>query len=762
VDPGATYDAWRVVSLSPWPAWGVGLLAAGALAAVGLAWWGLRREPRSWRRRLLVGLRFAAMACLLFAVLEPAVRLLQTARVKNRLAVLVDGSASMGFPVEAGGASRAAAASAYLKDVAPALHALEDRFTLEWHRFDRDLAAADAAALEAGGWVPEGSRTDLLAALRAVGGAGAGRKLGGVLVIGDGADNAELGDGPAAGPVQDALRALKAPVSAVAVGSGRLADVAVEEVKVDDFAFVRNTVTVEATLRASGLGAMEVPVVLRREGRVVAQTQVAVTPEKSAYPLQFSFAPDRIGQFVYTIAAPAYAGEAVTANNARSFALQVIRDRVRALLVVGKPSWDERFLRTLLRTDPNVDLISFFILRTPQDNPLASNDEISLIPFPVDEIFDKQLASFDVVIFQDFAFKPYQVAHYLPNIRRYVENGGAFVMIGGENSFGEGGYQASEIGDILPVEPAGPPPSAEPFRPRLTAEGLRHPVVQLAAGAEANQQAWDALPALAGLNVTRAKAGARVLLDHPHLPVGDGKNAPVLALGEYGRGRSMALTVDSSWYWSMVAAGEGAGGPRAYERLWANAIRWLVRDPELTPVKVEVASDEVEPGAPVVATVHARRSDYGPADGASLDVQLIEADTAQVVARQTVAAGGDGAARVELAAPAPGPYRVVAQASLDGTTLGTGEDAVAVRAASRELSEAAPRPDLLRAVAETTGGGFVEASAGKLPDLHLAEPEVVEVGRARDRPIWVRWEALLALALCVGGEWTLRRRWGYF
>lgn len=762
MEPSLSYNAWRVVSLSPWPVWGVGLLLLAAAAAVFLAWWGLRREPRRWRRRLLVALRLVAMVCLVFAVLEPAVRLLQTARVKNRLAVLVDGSASMAFPVEAGGASRAAAAAAYLQDVAPDLAALEDRFTLEWYRFDRDLAPADAAALSGGEVEPRGTRTDLLAALRAVGGTGAGRKLGGVLVVGDGADNAELGEGPVAREVRDALLSLKAPVSAVAVGSGRLADVAVEAVRVDDFAFVRNTVTVEATLRASGLGTLEVPVVLRREGRVVAQAQVRVTPEKTEYPLAFSFAPDRIGQFVYTLAAPTFAGEAVTANNSRSFALQVIRDRVRALLVSGRPSWDERFLRSLLKTDPNVDLISFFILRTPQDNPLAGNDEISLIPFPVDEIFDKQLASFDLVIFQDFAFKPYQVSYYLPNIRRYVENGGAFVMLGGENSFGEGGYHLSELAAILPVEPAGPPPSVEPFRPRLTADGQRHPVVRLAAGAEENARAWEGLPALDGLNVTRPKPGARVLLDHPHLTVGNGQNAPVLALGEFGRGRSMALTVDSSWYWSMVAAGEGAGGPRAYERFWANAIRWLVRDPELTPVKVEVAEDEVEPGAPVVATIHARRSDYGPADGAALEVQLVEADTGQVAARQTATAGTDGAGRVELSAPAPGPYRVVARASLDGTVLGTGEDAVAVRAASRELSEAAPRPDLLRTVAEVTGGGFVEASAGVLPPLNLTEPEVVEVGRSRDRPIWDRWEALFALAFCLGAEWVLRRRGGYF
>ena len=46
---------------------------------------------------------------------------------------------------------------------------------------------------------------------------------------------------------------------------------------------------------------------------------------------------------------------------------------------------------------------------------------------------------------------------------------------------------------------------------------------------------WDALPPLVGLNVTRPKPGATVLLEHPTLKV-DGKPAPLLALWDFGRG----------------------------------------------------------------------------------------------------------------------------------------------------------------------------------------------------------------------------------
>jgi hypothetical protein len=69
---------------------------------------------------------------------------------------------------------------------------------------------------------------------------------------------------------------------------------------------------------------------------------------------------------------------------------------------------------------------------------------------------------------------------------------------------------------------------------------------------------------------------------------------------------------------------------------------------------------------------------------------------------------------------------------------------------------------LLAAVAEVTGGAFEALPGGGLPDLRLADPEVVEIGRRKDLPIWDRWWWLVALAATLGVEWVLRRRWGYW
>jgi hypothetical protein len=162
---GGIYNAWRLTALSPLPAWALALLAVAAIAAVALAWRGLRTEPRPARRIVLLTLRLVAAALAVFLLAEPAIELLQTARVRNRFAILIDGSRSMRFPVEPDGPARGAAAAAFLADHRRELERLSDRVDLEWYAFGEDVVPTGAAEATRG-IAPRAGRTDLLGALR--------------------------------------------------------------------------------------------------------------------------------------------------------------------------------------------------------------------------------------------------------------------------------------------------------------------------------------------------------------------------------------------------------------------------------------------------------------------------------------------------------------------------------------------------------------------------------------------------------------------
>ena len=775
------YNAWRLVALSPLPGWALALVVVGAAAAVFFAWRGLSPEGRSRRRKILIALRLIAAVLAVLLVFEPGVELLATTKIRGRVAVLVDRSRSMTLPSRPNGPTRADVAAQVVGDPADRA-ALARRFQVEYFGFGEGLTPLDPSALGAptkASVGPGGMKTEppdpalehtyLLPALEEAAKSGGGRPLAGIVLVSDGADNGALGqalEGGASGPkveeIKKRLEALGAPVFALDPAAGALKDLAVSAVKVDYFAFVRNTVEVEATLTERGYGALHVPVTLERDGQVVTSTEAEVQDGKPA-TVKLRFAPDTTGEFAFTVRVPEQDGEAVTSNNSRSFVLKVIRDRVRVLHVAGKPSWDERFLRLLLKRDPNVDLISFFILRTPSDLQMASTDELSLIPFPTDEIFRQQLKTFDVVIFDDFSYLPYHMAQYLQGIADYVRGGGAFLMIGGTGSFTEGAYAGTPIADILPVDldPSAPPPTDDLFQPQLTPEGLRHPVTDLAPGEAANLAAWQALPGLAGINRTTLKPDAHALLVDPGLTDASGHPLPVVAVRDVGRGRSMAITADSSWRWSFLAA--QAGKPsHAYEDFFHHAIRWLVRDPELTQVRLEAEKERFSPQEPVALIVKARSADYGPAAGAQVEVEVHGTQPGGPTRTAKGIVSAEGTVRVDLGSLPPGPYRGSAVATLDGQPLGRAADAFVVEDSGPELSHPTPRPDLLKLVAGATGGEERAAAGTRLARLPIPEPKAVEIGQRESHPLWDRLPVLLLLCAVLGSEWFLRRRWGFY
>jgi len=534
-------------------------------------------------------------------------------------------------------------------------------------------------------------------------------------------------------------------------------------------------VGVEVELQVIGLKPTSFPVTLRREGEVLQTKQVSIEEGVTRYDVVFEFVPKRIGKEIYTVSAPVFEDEALTTNNVGHFMLRVIRDKVRVLQVVGRPSWDERFLRRLLKRNPNVDLISFFILRTNQNIQSVPQDEMSLIPFPTDELFNQELGSFDLVIFQDFNFGPYQMRQYLPKIRNFVvEDGGGFVMVGGELSFASGGYARTPIEEILPVElpPLGARDTViddEPFRPQLTEAGLRHPITQLAFDPRENRAIWGKLPEQRGTNIVLApKEGTTVLATHPQLTYGN-EPMPVVAIAERGEGRVMTLTTDSSWRWGFGSLAEG-GTPREYQLFWNNTIRWLIKDPELKLVKIELPEDTRAPGDDVQALVRVSNPDYTPAKGVKGELsvsyralgELLEDPDEQAIeqlAPITFVTTGSGQVEVDLDVTRPGVYAL--EASVE-TEAGVFEDqnTLLVVPDVSEFRDIIPREGLMAKVAEATGGTHQLLPSANLSAMRFEAPRVVRVNRRKVIQLWDSGLTFALILLLLGTEWTLRRRWG--
>lgn len=718
-----------------------------------LQWRDLRRRVRTvacWGLCLLRGL---AYLLILGMILNPTLLIQKVLRLLPPLAVLVDTSGSMALPEETG-SSRLQQALAYLGgEPAAALPTLTEHYQIKLYQFAdqaRSLPLDHLASLQA-----QGNTTDIVHALTTVTEEHRAAPPVGILVLSDGAHH-----GTDTG--LDYVRQAGIPVVTVGLGKPETyRDIRVATVQVPTLAFLHYPVDVSTTIQAWGYRGETLPIVLKRAGRVVATKTIQVDADTFQQDVQFEIVPEEIGEFTYTISIAPRLGEGLIDNNHKDFPVSVARDKIRVLLVCGSPTWNYRFLRQAFKQDPSVDLISFVILRTPTDVVNVPESQLSLIPFPTRQLFTKELQNFDLIVFENFSFQFYFPWYYLENVRKYVLEGGAFAMVGGQLAFAQGGYGGTPIEDILPVtlRPERNDYRAVTQRMTLTPEGTVHPITRLAADLQENQRIWDTMPELDAVNVVQqTKPGATVLGM-------SSEGAPLIAIQRFGKGRTLALMSDYVWKWNFHMAGR-MDSNQYYLQFVRQMVRWLIRDPVLKQVRVMADATEFPLGSEITGTMQVLQDDYRPAAEAALRTKLHTPDNTELPV-QYVPTGTPGEYRYRIPATREGFYELDVQAQVNGETHDANRLLVRVYRPGDESQHATPNHALLRDIAERTGGTFfalhdpARPTVASLVEFFGGAPryKVLEEQRFRLRETWLLFLVLIGL---LGVEWWWRRQAGLF
>lgn len=713
------------------------------------------------RRWLVTGLRSAAVLLVAGIVANPALVMEKREPVKPRIALLWDVSASMGLKTGPSGKSRLEGMKEFWASASSLKKKIKENYSVEIWGFAEDCTPIAEADFEDGPQsAPTGRATDILSALKRTVKEESSAPLAGVILFSDGADNVSMaGFEKKSEELGRVLKNFPAAVYPVVGNLGDIKDIAITAVQSPDYAFIRNSVDIKVRLEVRGYSGIDVPITLLEGDRIITTRVVSLLPQSGSYEAILPLTPDRVGTFIYTVRVGELEGEAVLENNNKRFSIEVLRDKIRVLHVVGSPSWDQRFLREALTNDPTIELISFYILREINDATMANTDELSLIPFPVDELFDTKIRTFDLIIFQNFSWRVYLNYLYIQNIESFVKDyGGGFLMIGGQRGFSAGGYASTPLADILPVDVSATerPFETGEYKPRLTAAGAKHPITALRPGVEESKLLWDSLPPLEGFNYTAGvKDGATVLLEHPFASIG-GANLPLMAIWQVGRGRAMAIMTDSMWRLNFLNT-QGGGSSADYVRLWRSAVRWLVGEPEGKQVRVRTDKIRYGVGEAVKVRVKVLGKDYTPAKEPLISL-LITGESESKEIKGLKLEGEEWT--VEMDNPGIGGWKLEVNArSQNGEALGSDETVFIVEGMGLELENPFPNRELLEKIAHITRGKIIlTGEGGEISSL--PSPKAWRVTGRKSIPLWDNWVAGAFILVMFSVEWYFRRRWG--
>jgi hypothetical protein len=604
-------------------------------------------------------------------------------------------------------------------------------------------------------------------------------------------------------------------------------DVAVSDVAVTQTNFEDTPVNLTAQLTASGYkGQTILAQLLDESGKVVDQQRVTATADDtdtSNQPLtvRFRLKPDRPGVSFYRVRAAAESevaqfdqnakpAEATLANNTRLVAVDRGRGPYRVLYVAGRPNWEFKFLQRALKDDDQVQLRGLirvarrepkfnFLSKGESANPLfrgfdpdgknknqveqydqpvmvrlGTADEAELragFPKTAEELFKYHAIILDDVEAEFFTQDQMQL------MKDFVrQRGGGLLMLGGVESFKNGKYDKTPLGDLLPVYTQGAPdlpvgeaatpddgthPAEIRYRLTLTREGWLEPSVRLRADEDAERTRLQGMPPFATLNPVRGiKPGASVLARatpvYPDDTAGAENSAvPALVEQRFGQGRAAALLIGDLWRWGLHRA---KPEDNDLDKAWRQTVRWLVAEvPDRVELTTQSRRGPDDPDGALTLTVVVRDPSYAPLDNASVTIKVTPPDGKTVELRADPDPKQSGRYQAVYVPRQSGPYRAQATASApDASDVGHADAGWTSDPAAEEFRSLQPDPKLLDRIARATGGQVVLASdladfAATLPTRHA------EITEPYTNPLWHNsWVFLIAIC-CLTAEWGLRR-----
>ncbi len=529
--------------------------------------------------------------------------------------------------------------------------------------------------------------------------------------------------------------------------------------------------------------------------KLVTEQTLKVRRDQEPLAFRFQLRPEHRGVNFYRIELSAHVSEpgvstnlhqeVTLANNQRVVVVDRGAGPFRILYVSGRPNWDFKFLNRALQEDDQVELsaliriakrepkFEFLGRRGEAANPLfrgfdktdettERHDQPVLVRVNTrddSELRDgfpktaEDLFKYHAVILDDLE-ADFFTRDQMTLLQKFTsERGGGFLMLGGQESFNQGNYTHTPIGDMLPVylDRIGTITALGNLKLAITREGWLQPWVRLREVEAAERARLEGMPAFQVVNRSRdIKPGASVLatVSDPR-----GTQLPALVVQRYGAGKSAALMIGDMWRWGMHREDERDDLGKA----WRQMIRWLITDvPERITFHAEPVGGDAHQSMKL--DVRARNEKFAPLDNSTVNIQISSVTSDKGIhLRAEPSLKEAGLSEATFVPRNSGAYLAEAVVTDgNGTEAGRAEVGWAVDFAADEFKSLLPDRELLAAIARKTGGQLVEAKdlerfVAGLPNRKapITEPWT--------HPLWHTPVLFLFALACFAGEWGLRR-----
>jgi hypothetical protein len=230
---------------------------------------------------------------------------------------------------------------------------------------------------------------------------------------------------------------------------------------------------------------------------------------------------------------------------------------------------------------------------------------------------------------------------------------------------------------------------------------------------------------------------------------------PGLVVRNYGKGKLMATTVTPFWRWDFLLWGIGKDN-QSYQKFWNNSIRWLVTREDMDLINIFTDKKIYKSGERINFSAKIFDQNYQKIKDATVLLNIKgEASADSEMLSLSLDLMGD--CNGTLRSLPPGKYLFKGEVFRDETKIGSKSGEFTVEEYSLEDANLTTDFDLLKKMAEVSGGKFYEKDQIKnlVNDLELTEKKEE---RTKEIQLWNHPILLILFIGCLSAEWAIRKR----
>jgi len=536
------------------------------------------------------------------------------------------------------------------------------------------------------------------------------------------------------------------PVFIIGIGDTNSAkDISIQSILTNEIAYIGNPVPINVNVKKSGYSDSSITVQFLDNGVKIDEQTIAFTPEKDEYSLIFEYKPLTEGVRKLTFRSTVFDDEITNKNNTLSEFIRVLKNKRSIAIFAGSPSPDLSFIKNVLEDEKGVETQTYiqkqgaeFYGDFPSAAKLNDAEMIVFIGFPISST-------------------PQQI---MDMVRNELGRGKPFLFV---MSNDVDYRKLTAIQDYLPFTVMSSQRNEFMVTADVKQEQLSNPLLRIYGNSD-DAGLWSKLPPVFR-NETffkpkpESEIAATIKVNNVAI------NEPLIITRSFRNQKQVAVLGYNLYRWKLLGYAQDIAlgkedKPDLFTTFFKNTFRWLSVALQDKNIIIRTTKSNYTSGEEVEFFAQVYDAAYTPLDNAEVSVEISGENSKATLVLSSI---GNGRYRETAGILPSGDHYFDGVVTVDGNRLGKDNGRFSVGDIPLEYSELTMNIDLLRNIAERTGGKFYlpENANDFIDDLEaLKDFRPKPIVKRSEFVLWnLPW--LLAISiLCFATEWFMRKRWG--